>query len=50
MLQPVKDQFYGDRSATLADAFGHVWTIATRQEDVSHEEMQKRAAALYGPG
>jgi hypothetical protein len=27
--QPVKDQFYGDRSATLEDPFGHVWTIAT---------------------
>ena len=43
--QPVKDQFYGDRSGTLEDPFGHVWTIATHKEDLSPEEMGKRAAA-----
>jgi len=48
MLKPVQDQFYGDRSGTLADPFGHQWTIATHKEDVSPEEMQKRIAALYG--
>ena len=40
--QPVKDQFYGDRSGTLTDPFGHMWTIATHVEDVSPEEMQRR--------
>ena len=45
VVRPVKDQFYGDRSGTLADPFGHQWTIATHKEDVSPEEMQKRAAA-----
>jgi len=45
MLRPVKDQFYGDRTGTLSDPFGHQWTIATHKEDVSLEEMQKRAAA-----
>jgi PhnB protein len=45
MLRPVKDQFYGDRTGTLSDPFGHQWTIATHKEDVSPEEMQKRAAA-----
>ena len=48
MLEPVKDQFYGDRSGKLADPFGHVWNVATHKEDVSPEEMKKRVAALYG--
>ena len=42
-LQPVKDQFYGDRSGTLQDPFGHTWTIATHIEDIAPEEMRKRA-------
>jgi PhnB protein len=45
---PLKDQFYGDRSGTLTDPFGHVWTLATHTEDVSGEDMQRRLAAL-GP-
>jgi PhnB protein len=43
--RPVKDQFYGDRSGTLTDPFGHSWTIATHKEDLSEEEIQKRMAA-----
>lgn len=46
--RPVKDQFYGDRSGTFEDPFGHIWTIATHVEDVSPEEMRKRAAAAFG--
>lgn len=45
-VQPVKDQFYGDRSGNLVDPFGHIWTVATHVEDVSHEEMQRRIEAL----
>jgi PhnB protein len=45
--RPVKDQFYGDRSGTFEDPFGHVWTLATHVEDVSPEEMQQRAAAAH---
>lgn len=41
----VADQFYGDRTGTLRDPFGHVWTVATHVEDVAPEEMQRRAAA-----
>ena len=41
----VQDQFYGDRSGTLKDPFGHVWTIATHKDDVTSEEMDKRIAA-----
>src|SRR6516162_7690011 len=44
-VRPVQDQFYGDRSGTFADPFGHVWTLATHIEDVSKEEMDKRMAA-----
>jgi len=44
-LQPVKNQFYGDRSGTLSDPFGHMWTISTHVEDMSPEEMQHRLEA-----
>jgi PhnB protein len=44
--RPVADQFYGDRNGTIQDPFGHVWTIGTHREDVSLEEMQRRAAAM----
>jgi PhnB protein len=46
VLRPVQDQFYGDRSGTVADPFGHQWTLSTHKEDVSPEEMQKRLAEL----
>jgi PhnB protein len=45
-LEPVKDQFYGDRSGTLVDPFGHWWTVATHVEDVSPEDMQRRMEAM----
>ena len=41
-MRPVQNQFYGDRTGTLTDPFGHVWTISTHVEDVSPEEMQAR--------
>jgi PhnB protein len=44
----VEDQFYGDRAGSFVDPFGHVWHIATHVEDVSGEEMAKRAAAAMG--
>jgi PhnB protein len=49
-VKPLQDQFYGDRSGTLTDPFGHVWTIATHKEDVSMEEMNRRMAAAHGAG
>ena len=49
-MRPVKDQFYGDRSGTFEDPFGHVWTIATHKEDVSMEEMNRRMATMKPPG
>ncbi len=44
--RPVTNQFYGDRSGTVEDPFGHVWTISTHVEDVSPEEIARRMAAL----
>jgi len=44
--KPLMTQFYGDRSGTLEDPFGHVWTLATHVEDVSPEDMEKRMAAM----
>ncbi len=41
-VRPIQDQFYGDRSATIDDPFGHQWTLATHIEDVSDEEMRTR--------
>lgn len=43
----VKDQFYGDRTGSLTDPFGHHWSIMTPLEDVSFEEMQKRMDAMF---
>ena len=45
VLRPVADQFYGARLGMFADPFGHIWSIATHKEDVSTEEIQRRAAA-----
>ena len=43
--QAVQDKFYGDRSGTLEDPVGHVWHVATHKEDISLEEMERRAKA-----
>jgi PhnB protein len=40
--------FYGDRTGMFEDPFGHVWTLATHKEDVPPEEMESRAARLFG--
>jgi PhnB protein len=41
-LRPVHDQFYGDRTGTVKDPFGHTWTIATHVEDVDDEVIKQR--------
>jgi PhnB protein len=46
-LRPVADQFYGDRGGKFEDPFGHRWWIASHIEDVSLDEIHRRAAALY---
>jgi PhnB protein len=47
VVRPVADQFYGDRGGKFQDPFGHMWWFSTHTEDVSVEEMKKRAAALF---
>jgi PhnB protein len=39
------DQFWGDRTGRLLDPFGHRWSVATHKEDVTPEEINRRAAA-----
>lgn len=46
LVTPVSDQFYGDRSGYVADPFGYGWNIATRKEEMSVDEMQRRMAAM----
>jgi PhnB protein len=46
VLRPVQDEFYGDRSGQLEDPFGHRWSVHTHIEDVSPEEMSRRAAEV----
>lgn len=50
ITRPVKDRFYGDRVGQIEDPFGHVWSIQTHIEDVSADEMRRRAAAEAGGG
>jgi PhnB protein len=40
----MENQFYGDRSGQFVDPWGHRWNVASHVEDVSDEEMAKRAA------
>lgn len=46
-LSPPKDQFYGDRSGTLKDPFGHVWFMATHKEDLTEAQIRQRAEDLF---
>lgn len=47
-LRPLEDQFYGDRSGTLKDPFGHVWTVGTHKEDLTPEQIAERMQAAFG--
>ena len=48
--EALQDKFYGDRSGSLTDPFGHVWTVATHTEDLSPEEIERRLAAFKTAG
>ena len=48
VLRPVEDKFYGDRGGEFEDPFGHHWSIATHQEDLTPEEMQRRMGEMAG--
>ncbi len=47
-MRAVEDQFYGDRGGQLDDPFGHKWYVSTHKEDLSPEEIQRRAAKAMG--
>ena len=49
-LRPVAEQFYGDRTGSLEDPFGHVWHVATHVEDIPMKDLKKRAVALAASG
>jgi PhnB protein len=46
----LEDMFWGDRYGKVTDPFGHSWSLATHKEDVSAEEMGKRAQKSMGAG
>jgi uncharacterized glyoxalase superfamily protein PhnB len=46
VIEEPQDLFYGDRRATVRDPFGNIWQIATHNQDLTLEEIRKRAAAL----
>ena len=48
VLRPLQNQFYGERSGTVSDPFGHRWLLGGHIEDVSPEEMQRRYTAAFG--
>jgi PhnB protein len=48
LIREVKDQFYGDRSGSLQDPFGHVWHLATHKEELSKAELRRRAEKAIG--
>lgn len=45
-LRPMQDQFFGERSGTVLDPFGHRWTLNMHIEDLSDEEMECRFVAM----
>jgi PhnB protein len=49
LIQAPETKFYGDRNSTVEDPFGHRWYISTHVEDVSPDEIARRAAAMHGP-
>ena len=48
LLHPPENKFYGDRNSTIEDPFGHRWYLSTHVEDVSPDEIARRAAAMHG--
>lgn len=47
VVDEVKDQFYGDRTGSLKDPFGHLWFIATHKEDLTPEQIRQRAMEMF---
>jgi len=49
-LDPLTDQFWGDRTAWIMDPGGHVWTVASRIEETTDEERRARYARILSQG
>ena len=45
--RPLEDMFWGDRTGSVLDPFGHTWDLATHREDVSPEEMKRRGKEFF---
>ena len=45
---PLADMFWGDRYGLITDPFGHSWSLATHKEDLTPEEINKRAQTAFG--
>jgi PhnB protein len=50
LLRPIIDEFFGERVARLEDPFGHRWTFATRIEELTAEEVMRRAKGAEPEG
>jgi PhnB protein len=50
VVRPLQNQFYGERSATVRDPFGHEWLLGGHVEDLTPEEMQRRYTELFNEG
>jgi PhnB protein len=50
VVYPLADQFYGERGGRLRDPFGQQWMLSQHMEDVSPEEMNRRAAEFFTAG
>ena len=49
VISEVKDQFYGDRSGTLKDPYGHLWFLATHKEELTQAQIEARAKDMFKP-
>lgn len=49
LRMPVADMFWGDRFGMLSDPYGHVWSVATHVEDLTHEQIAERMAGAFAP-
>ena len=50
LTRPIAKQFYGHRTGEITDPFGYRWTLSTKVEDLSEEELQRRAKEIGRAG
>lgn len=48
LISDLQDTYWGERCATFSDPFGHLWTVATRLENLNAEELEERRALHLG--